>query len=56
MEHISCYTRAIVKKGGTCMIQVSNVGLRYGDRKLFEDVNIKFNNHCLLNLFTKKCR
>ncbi|MFJ7183505.1 MULTISPECIES: ABC-F family ATP-binding cassette domain-containing protein [Lysinibacillus] len=24
------------------MIQVSNVGLRYGDRKLFEDVNIKF--------------
>lgn len=42
MEHISCYTRGIVKKGGTCMIQVSNVGLRYGDRKLFEDVNIKF--------------
>ncbi len=29
-------------KGGTYMIQVSNVGLRYGDRKLFEDVNIKF--------------
>ena len=25
------------------MITVSNVGLRYGDRKLFEDVNIKFN-------------
>ncbi|PKC51925.1 ABC transporter, partial [Rhizophagus irregularis] len=24
------------------MIQVSNVGLRYGDRKLFEDVNFKF--------------
>ena len=24
------------------MIQVINVGLRYGDRKLFEDVNIKF--------------
>ena len=24
------------------MIQVSNVGLRYGDRKLFDDVNIKF--------------
>ena len=24
------------------MIQVSGVGLRYGDRKLFEDVNIKF--------------
>lgn len=24
------------------MISVSNVGLRYGDRKLFEDVNIKF--------------
>ncbi len=24
------------------MIQVSNVALRYGDRKLFEDVNIKF--------------
>ncbi|MBS8264454.1 ATP-binding cassette domain-containing protein [Mesobacillus boroniphilus] len=25
------------------MITVQNVGLRYGDRKLFEDVNIKFN-------------
>ena len=25
------------------MITVSNVSLRYGDRKLFEDVNIKFN-------------
>lgn len=24
------------------MITVSNIGLRYGDRKLFEDVNIKF--------------
>src|SRR3954466_12465941 len=24
------------------MITVSNVGLRFGDRKLFEDVNIKF--------------
>ena len=24
------------------MIQVSGVGLRYGDRKLFDDVNIKF--------------
>src|ERR1700719_447984 len=24
------------------MITVSNVGLRYGERKLFEDVNIKF--------------
>ncbi len=24
------------------MITVSNVSLRYGDRKLFEDVNIKF--------------
>ena len=24
------------------MITVSNVGFRYGDRKLFEDVNIKF--------------
>lgn len=29
-------------QGGTCMIQVSGVGLRYGDRKLFDDVNIKF--------------
>ena len=29
------------------MIQVSGVGLRYGDRKLFEDVNIKFTpGHC----------
>jgi ATPase subunit of ABC transporter with duplicated ATPase domains len=25
------------------MIQVTNVSLRFGDRKLFEDVNIKFN-------------
>lgn len=25
------------------MIQVSDVSLRFGDRKLFEDVNIKFN-------------
>ncbi|RBN36472.1 hypothetical protein DMN50_35350, partial [Priestia megaterium] len=24
------------------MITVSNVSLRFGDRKLFEDVNIKF--------------
>jgi ATPase subunit of ABC transporter with duplicated ATPase domains len=24
------------------MIQVSDVSLRFGDRKLFEDVNIKF--------------
>ncbi len=24
------------------MIQVTNVSLRFGDRKLFEDVNIKF--------------
>ena len=24
------------------MITVNNVGLRFGDRKLFEDVNIKF--------------
>lgn len=24
------------------MLQVSNVSLRFGDRKLFEDVNIKF--------------
>ena len=29
--------------GGTSMIAVSNVSLRFGDRKLFEDVNIKFN-------------
>ncbi|EON72270.1 ABC transport system ATP-binding protein [Lysinibacillus sphaericus OT4b.31] len=33
------------------MIQVSNVGLRYGDRKLFEDVNIKFNKLSLLKPF-----
>lgn len=25
------------------MIQVTDVSLRFGDRKLFEDVNIKFN-------------
>ena len=25
------------------MIAVSNVSLRFGDRKLFEDVNIQFN-------------
>ena len=29
------------------MIAVSNVSLRFGDRKLFEDVNIQFNpGHC----------
>ena len=24
------------------MLTVSNIGLRYGDKKLFEDVNLKF--------------
>ena len=28
------------------MIDVSNVGLRYGARKLFENVNITFNKGC----------
>ncbi len=28
--------------GGVVMLTVSNIGLRYGDKKLFEDVNIKF--------------
>ena len=29
------------------MIAVSNVSLQFGDRKLFEDVNIQFNpGHC----------
>ena len=27
---------------GYTLITVNNVGLRFGDRKLFEDVNIKF--------------
>ena len=26
------------------MLQVTNLGLRFADRKLFEDVNIKFTN------------
>src|SRR5699024_6933916 len=36
------------KIGGlTSMITVSNVSLRYGDKKLFEDVNLQFNpGHC----------
>jgi len=39
-----CYNRSIVKNiGGSNMIAVSNVSLRFGDRKLFEDVNIRFN-------------
>ena len=38
------------------MIQVSDVGLRYGDRKLFEDVNIKFTSRQLLRPnWCKRC-
>lgn len=32
-----------MKLGGFFMIAVSNVSLQFGDRKLFEDVNIQFN-------------
>ena len=33
--------------GGVFLIAVSNVSLQFGDRKLFEDVNIQFNpGHC----------
>jgi len=36
-----------VKLGGIFLIAVSNVSLQFGDRKLFEDVNIQFNpGHC----------
>ena len=28
--------------GGVVMLTVSNIGLRYGDKKLFEEVNLKF--------------
>ena len=31
-----------VSKGGNRMISANNIGLRYGKRVLFEDVNIKF--------------
>lgn len=41
-----CYNNAVcVKtkiKEGIKLITVTNIGLRYGERKLFEDVNIKF--------------
>lgn len=40
-----CYNVAVcqfIEKDGRKMINVNNVGLRYGGRKLFEDVNIKF--------------
>ena len=47
MRFITCYTRSIVKLGGIFLIAVSNVSLQFGDRKLFEDVNIQFNpGHC----------
>lgn len=32
----------IVEKGGYCVIQVTNLGLRFSDRKLFDEVNLKF--------------
>lgn len=36
-----------MKLGGIFLIAVSNVSLQFGDRKLFEDVNIQFNpGHC----------
>lgn len=47
MRFITCYTSSIVKLGGIFLIAVSNVSLQFGDRKLFEDVNIQFNpGHC----------
>ena len=30
------------------MLQVTNVGLRFGDKELFKDVNLKFTKGCLL--------
>ena len=36
------------------MIQVSDVSLRFGDSKLFEDVNIKFTSRKLLWTYRSK--
>ena len=35
--------RIAIKRRMLYMLAVQNVGLRFGDRKLFEDVNIQFN-------------
>ena len=36
------YKENIDKKGIKRMLQVTNVGLRFGDKELFKDVNLKF--------------
>lgn len=37
------------------MLQVTDVSLRFGDRKLFEDVNIKFTEGNCYGLIGKWC-
>src|SRR5690625_4898869 len=36
--------RSFIQPRGNSMITVTNVSLRYGDTRLFEDVNLKFTN------------
>ena len=37
-----CNKKYVIKKGNNQMLQVTNVGLRFGDKELFKDVNLKF--------------
>ena len=37
-----CATNGLCLKGGYKVIQITNLGLRFSDRKLFEEVNMKF--------------
>ena len=43
VHNVYCYNNYnTMKWGRTRLINVSNVSLRFGGRKLFEDVNLKF--------------
>ena len=42
INNIVYYKENIDKKGIKRMLQVTNVGLRFGDKELFKDVNLKF--------------
>ena len=42
INNVVYYKESIDKKGIKRMLQVTNVGLRFGDKELFKDVNLKF--------------
>ena len=42
INNVVYYKENIDKKGIKRMLQVTNVGLRFGDKELFKDVNLKF--------------